>query len=513
MANLSGANLSGALLVGANLSSASLSQARLLNADLRAANFTNANLHEARFAHEVWLENLPEQPCAEGVDRPGVRLEGTVFVDANLRGAQMPAVYWAGAQLSGADIRDVELSGACLERAILNLSDLSRTKMVGADLKEARLANAVLDSTVLTGADLTRASLAGAVLETTHLGCRERSDDQRCACALNFDSVEPSLDTVCDDDAAFDARCACRTRLSETNLAGTNLLGVDFTGADMKGANLLGATMGDSNRRPRMQPQDCALPEGCHWDTLELCPNVPPACLVSQTRFVDARLSNAQLTGLSASHIRFDFAKMTSVDLTGVRLVNSTWRGTNLNSANISDAMLTGTVFDSTTFDNTNLSGTRLDATRFLGSPSMDNTNLSNADLTNADVRSVDLLTAHVDGLKMDGSDTCIYRAGMVGKLKRFDPSCGPLDVLIPAQTFELPPSVCRPPGRLVTKADGSTQCLHTLDHSFRIIEPNSQVKHFSVRYPGCSLVAPPAFCCELASYWAEDLSVLKMSH
>ena len=106
--------------------------------------------------------------------------------------------------------------------------------MTGADMRQAQMANAVLDKTVLQGADLRGASCWCCLRNS---GFSADSDENgRCACESSFDEGETSVDELCSDDAAPDARWVCRTRLDNTNYAGANVLGVNFTGADLKGA-------------------------------------------------------------------------------------------------------------------------------------------------------------------------------------------------------------------------------------------------------------------------------------
>ena len=73
------------------------------------------------------------------VVQTGIDLEGAVFSDQSLVGANL-----AGANLQGANFSFADLSGADLRGA-----NLSGTNLTGADLRSARLASAILTGTIL----------------------------------------------------------------------------------------------------------------------------------------------------------------------------------------------------------------------------------------------------------------------------------------------------------------------------------------------------------------------------
>jgi uncharacterized protein YjbI with pentapeptide repeats len=131
---LSGANLSGAILLHVNLSGT-----KLLRADLSGANLNYANLSDAD-------------------------LSRTDLSEANLRQADLSNANLGNANLSGAmllkaDLSEAHLVNANLSRAYLRRADLSRAFPFRADLSEANLHYA----------DLSRAYLSEAVLSGTYL--------------------------------------------------------------------------------------------------------------------------------------------------------------------------------------------------------------------------------------------------------------------------------------------------------------------------------------------------------
>ena len=123
LAYLRGADLEGASLVSANLRGADLRKANLKNANLEAANLTDADLEEAN-------------------------LEGVNLTNANPQGAKLWAV----------NLRDANLQGA----------DLARSRLWDANLGRANLKNTNLIDASLNGVNLTGANLKGAYVRGTN---------------------------------------------------------------------------------------------------------------------------------------------------------------------------------------------------------------------------------------------------------------------------------------------------------------------------------------------------------
>ncbi|HET6386770.1 MAG TPA: pentapeptide repeat-containing protein [Armatimonadota bacterium] len=160
VANLRGADFSGAFLREASLSradltSADLSGADACSADLRGAALTGANLRDARLA----FAHLQEANLA------GACLEGANLVGADLRHTTLAGAHLAGAKLSGAMLRDADLSGADLSGADLTQANLTRANLVGACLNGASLERALLSGCRVYGVSAWNLRLDGATQE------------------------------------------------------------------------------------------------------------------------------------------------------------------------------------------------------------------------------------------------------------------------------------------------------------------------------------------------------------
>lgn len=183
-ADLSRANLSGALLGGSKLSEADLSGANLTRADLSNSILTGANLSRANLSEAclnranlacatLSLANLTkatgDQVNFGKAVLSGALLRETTFghsdlAAADLSGADLARAYFGGAVLADANLRSADLRGANLHGARLNNANLSL-----ADLSQSNLIAADLSGADLTGANLRRADLSLANLSNAEL--------------------------------------------------------------------------------------------------------------------------------------------------------------------------------------------------------------------------------------------------------------------------------------------------------------------------------------------------------
>ena len=128
-AHLEGANLEGADLHGAILRGANLGWANLRGASLRYANLRRADLRCA---------NLDGVADLRGANLSGADLRGADLRGANLRGADLGGANLVWANLRGASLRYANLRGANLRCANLDgVADLRGANLGGADLSGA----------------------------------------------------------------------------------------------------------------------------------------------------------------------------------------------------------------------------------------------------------------------------------------------------------------------------------------------------------------------------------------
>ena len=118
-------------------------------ANLRGANLSGANLVDSTFYR---------------ADLRGADLSGAKLIISDFKGADL-----GGANLSGADLRDADLSQANLSGADFSGADLARAKLNMSDLRETDLSGADLSRADLRGVNLRGVNLSGANLENTDL--------------------------------------------------------------------------------------------------------------------------------------------------------------------------------------------------------------------------------------------------------------------------------------------------------------------------------------------------------
>lgn len=129
--DLTGCDLSNALLNGADLTGATITESIFNGASLASASLRNARGENCSFMHAVLWD----------IDAS----------DATLVGSNMSRAELVGAQCTGADFRRVELWSA----------NLFETNFTRADLREASLENSLLIRTVFDEADLTGCHVYG----------------------------------------------------------------------------------------------------------------------------------------------------------------------------------------------------------------------------------------------------------------------------------------------------------------------------------------------------------------
>ncbi len=166
------------------LATAESQNCRLKNPNQEGANLTRADLHGAILKDfnfdraDLRLSDL-RGACLQGASLIGVNLANADARNANLKNANLEAANLTGADLEGANLQGVNLKNANLQRAKLwavnlqgaNLTgaNLGRSRLWDANLGRANLQNANLRDANLKGANLKGANLKGAYLRGTNL--------------------------------------------------------------------------------------------------------------------------------------------------------------------------------------------------------------------------------------------------------------------------------------------------------------------------------------------------------
>ena len=206
--NLTGADLTQAMLAVTNLSGASLLRVDLTKANLRLAKLNKVNL------------------------------AGANMIETNLFEANLEEALLASVMLNRAILKSAHLKNAILLQADLTQADLSGTDLTGADLTEANLTGAYLRGADLSGAKLTGACLMGADLTDANL-------------------TEANLTKVSLNGAYLRG-----ANLSGTHLRGADLSGANLGGTDLTRANLTKAKVAEKQLAKAKSLRGTIMPDG-----------------------------------------------------------------------------------------------------------------------------------------------------------------------------------------------------------------------------------------------------------
>ena len=127
--DLSGANLSGAVLDQVNFGQADLSNANLSGVKMDSGNLSGANLSGANLSQADLSYSAMSRANLSGANLSGTNLNGVFMSNANLSGANI-----SGAILSSITAKDVNLTGVDLNTAAALTGEISRastTRVVG----------------------------------------------------------------------------------------------------------------------------------------------------------------------------------------------------------------------------------------------------------------------------------------------------------------------------------------------------------------------------------------------
>lgn len=246
-ANLSGADLSGAVIACANFEEADLSDVKLDSANIIMTKFTGAKLARAKLTNipvNVWETAEADFSRADltYADLSGSYLYCCDFNDAKLSHANCAGAYFSynssfqraemlSTVLELADLSDANLDEAKLKKANLSRSFMSRSKVHDADLTDANLSAVCLEEAKLIRANLTKANLTKANLI---------SADLTSAVLRNAE-------------------------LKKANFTEADLTGADLADANLMDANFESAILKDANLDKAKFRFTTKLPDGSYW--------------------------------------------------------------------------------------------------------------------------------------------------------------------------------------------------------------------------------------------------------
>lgn len=333
-------NLSYGNLKGKDLSGVDLSFAILLGTDLRNANLSGSNLDGVDLRDKdlkgtvLTFADLTGAKLG-GVDLSNKDLSGTILTDVDLRGVDLTYKNLSGAILKGADFKNVDLTGTLLSFANLIEANIDGVDLRYKDLTGASLNNVNLSNKDLTGTILSFANLSGAIIDGVDLSNKDLSG------------------TILND---VDLR---RVDLSNINLSGVVLRGANFSGSDLTGTILSSADLSRAN----LQGVDLSNKD------------------LSRVNLSGVDLSNKDLSGVNLT-----FANLKDANLDGVDLANMDLTGVNLSRVNLSNKDLTNTILTFANLTGANLNGVDLKNKDLTGTI-LTGVDLSEVDLTGATLK------------------------------------------------------------------------------------------------------------------------------
>ena len=414
VANLTGVDLSGKDLTGTMLKGANLTGTNLTDTDLTGAILVGTNLTDANLSRAILDETNLSNSNLTGVDLSGRDLTGTMLKGANLAYADITGTILKEANLSksylaGADLSDKDLTGT-----ILNGANLVNTKLIGTILKEANLSNSNLTGVDLSDTDLTGTFLRGANFDYTILpdvGLTEKDFEYASFIGVDLsgkdltdsDFSRSKLDNanIENTDLMFSKFVDVNlTKIKNKSLAGATLVSTSFAHSNLSGVSLDGATLHEVNfNSANLSGQDFTI----------ISDNQ-----ISASAFISANLSDSNFEGVDLSyegeftrlfenkaHLKNLQDRYLAENLFGTSY-NNQIMSTEVRGNDLLVTYITINNFDKANLENANFKNADLMITRF-HSANLAGADLSGVNLTNSLMTNADLTNTNLDGAILSG--------------------------------------------------------------------------------------------------------------
>lgn len=255
---LSGHDMSDALLVGTNLVNFDLSKANLSNADLSKANLTAVNLDGANLVGATLI----------GANLSFASFKKAVFYQAGSKVANLSKATLSSAKFHEADLRSAILSGAALTNAEFRYAQMENsdleagetsTSLLHADFSFANLNRAVLDQVSFENAMLVHTQFQNTTLQGTNFN----------GAIMPHSNFNQSIL----EDVSFNGAILNDANFTSAKLTGTATgMGVDFSCSQLGGADFSSAAIDKVNFNNATIPPASAC---CPQESGVYCGQIP----------------------------------------------------------------------------------------------------------------------------------------------------------------------------------------------------------------------------------------------
>jgi len=462
--DLSGQNLTGAILIWSRFDGADLSGSTLVNTNLHESNFENADLTGAEltganigrgvslasttdsgFTFDQFQSTYSYQTVTSfrdldlsyndlrGWDFTGLDMDDVVFFQSDLTGAD-----FSQAELRDPDFREADLTNASLADAFLDGALFTDADLTGADIEGAvfrdpyELTYAQFTSTAsyqsgnlnrlwvdeldMTGWDLADKSIVDGYFDFTPLndvsfrnsnlsGSYFLVGPAQRADFHGADLSEVEFNTLDATDADFSNTDLTNASLYNMTLAGADLTGATITHASLIGLTARGFTFAQFQSTANYQSGNL---DGVNYINMDLS-----GWDLSGQSMVEAFVENATLTGANLSGANLSLAHLRDIDFTGVNLAGTILVDSNVVGASFESTTDSGFTFEqlrsTLSYQREDLVGINLSHNNLAGwdfyRMDLIDAAFENANLMGANLMRADLKDASFSGADLTGAD------------------------------------------------------------------------------------------------------------